>query len=165
MVYEQVKIPNGLIIKMIIAKIAYQDSEKIQEAEIDVDLYMDGKFPFSPPKIILRTHYTTPSLADGRDVLGDVMQKQWTPSITVVDLIRLIPNFIRISANFDSAQLQQTGIFHLGMPMSYSLWQNYHMFRLFDTSELDPHDAKIQIPRRLVVTEASIVILEPSQTI
>ena len=64
---------------------------------------MDGKFPFSPPKVILRSHYTNPSLADGRDILGDVLQKQWTPSITVIDLLRLIPDFIISSSNFDSA--------------------------------------------------------------
>ena len=55
---------------------------------------MEGKFPFTPPKIILRTHIVKPSLSDGRDLLQEIYKKQWTAKNTIFEIITSIPQFL-----------------------------------------------------------------------
>jgi hypothetical protein len=33
-------------------------------------------------------------LADGRDLLLDIIKKEWSPSFTLLEIIKLIPKFI-----------------------------------------------------------------------
>ena len=58
---------------------------------------MRDKYPFQPPLLVTKTAFGHPSLADGRDLLLQVLpnQKQeWMPSMNLCQLIKQIPEFI-----------------------------------------------------------------------
>ena len=55
---------------------------------------MEGKFPFTPPKIILRSNFQKPSLADGRDLFKEISKNEWTEKNTIFDTIKGIPEFL-----------------------------------------------------------------------
>jgi hypothetical protein len=35
-----------------------------------------------------------PSLADGRDLLDDIILKKWTPTLTLFEIVQMIPIFV-----------------------------------------------------------------------
>ena len=69
-----------------------------------------------------------PSLADGRDLLQEVINKgeeDWRPSMKLQDLITNIPKFIALAVKLTKeSQLSMPiiGRFHLGLKYDISLW-------------------------------------------
>jgi len=64
------------------------------------DVLLRSKYPFQPPIIMTRTTFCSPSLADGRDLLYEIIPKQkdeeaeWKPSTSLYELIQHIPDFV-----------------------------------------------------------------------
>ena len=78
------------------------------------DILLRDKYPFQPPIIMTRTtvsilvfltqfQFCSPSLADGRDLLYQIIPKskeseeeegEWKPSMNLYELIQYIPEFI-----------------------------------------------------------------------
>ncbi len=61
------------------------------------DILLRDKFPFQPPLLLTKTSFGTPSLADGRDLLLQVLphkKTEWMPSMNLCELIKQIPAFI-----------------------------------------------------------------------
>ena len=61
------------------------------------DILLRDKFPFQPPLIMTKTRYSNPSLADGRDLLRELLpgdQGEWRPSMNLYEIIQQIPVFI-----------------------------------------------------------------------
>lgn len=56
------------------------------------------------------------------------------------------------------------GDFHLGECLPLSLWQRQPGMRVFTCLEIDPHNPKLVQERFLVLTQLSIVQLDPSKT-
>jgi hypothetical protein len=76
--------------------------------------------------------FTEPSIADGRDLLVDVLGGQWNPQIPILSVIESLPEFVRtlrkevnLNSNFS------IGKHHLGHPMIFSLWDNKPQTALF----------------------------------
>jgi ubiquitin-protein ligase len=46
---------------------------------VDVLLFLRDSFPFHPPRVVFRSNFTYPSLADGRDFASDVLgDRPWS---------------------------------------------------------------------------------------
>ena len=61
---------------------------------MEFHIYLKNNFPFNAPRLAVRSHFTYPSLADGRDFLRDVLNKEWSASITLCDIVNALPEFI-----------------------------------------------------------------------
>ena len=61
---------------------------------MEFHIYLKNNFPFNAPRLAVRSHFTYPSLADGRDFLPDVLNKEWSASITLCDIANALPEFI-----------------------------------------------------------------------
>ena len=62
------------------------------------DILLRDKFPFQPPLVMTKTMFSTPTLADGRDLLTHLLPKgetEWRPSMNLYELINQIPIFIQ----------------------------------------------------------------------
>jgi len=71
------------------------------------DILLRDKFPFQPPLVMTRTKFSTPSLADGRDLVVNLLpegETEWKPSMKLYDLIMKLPDFISETIEKDESQ-------------------------------------------------------------
>jgi ubiquitin-protein ligase len=69
-----------------------------QVNKFNFEILLKEKFPFKPPVVTTRTSFSNPSLADGRDLLDQILphcgNDSWRPSMNLSELIKQIPSFI-----------------------------------------------------------------------
>jgi len=119
---------------------------------------MEGKFPSVPPKVLARTPFSNPSLADGRDLLDNLTKTQWNPDTSIIDLVNSLPRFTNeCIALIDECDFLDLGNFHLGQELPYNIWDNQLNMAKFYSIETDPKDAKASTERMLVVTQLVIL--------
>ena len=63
------------------------------------DIYLEGRFPFDPPRICCESVEEFPSIADGRDLVFEVIQRNWVPSISAAEIVGLLPDPISLPRN------------------------------------------------------------------
>lgn len=44
--------------------------------------------------IIIKIKITSPTISDGRDLLTDIINDQWSPTVLLYQIILLIPSFL-----------------------------------------------------------------------
>jgi hypothetical protein len=153
--------PFGLVIKVTLSV----DLVPAAEESVTFDVHLEGKFPFQAPKLYCRTSFTKPSIADGRDLLKDVVKINWTPSLTVSELINRLPEFVVSPTQNDTVASLSTldpldiGQFHLGRPIHLETWDFQPHMSIFRCQELDQTLQKVRL---LAVTQTVIIQLEPS---
>jgi len=122
--------------------------------KVTFSLHLEGRFPFQSPKVLCDTVTSFPSFADGRDLLYSVIKSKWSPSITTLDLIQALPEFLEETKSSD------VGEFHLGHPMLLDTWEAKSGMKAFYAIEMDPQDIKYAKEVRVVVTHTVILQLE-----
>mmetsp|Transcript_29426 Transcript_29426/g.52678 ORF Transcript_29426/g.52678 Transcript_29426/m.52678 type:complete len:501 (+) Transcript_29426:63-1565(+) len=132
----------------------------LAEEVVTFELHLEGRFPFTAPKLYCRTAFTKPSFADGRDLLKDVMSIQWTPSLTLSDIVHRLPEFVNsTAANITTLDPFEVGHFHLGQPINMSFWDFQLHMGIFRCQEID---GAVKKERYMAVSETVIIELEPS---
>ena len=89
-------------------------SKDIQKLHFEV--FLSDKFPFQPPQIYCKTKFCQPTIDDRRDVLEEVIQKEWEPRMTIYEAVQLIPEFVSdtlIQMKQDD-EIKSIGKWHLG---------------------------------------------------
>ena len=114
---------NCYIIECVVSK------SQISRTDIENDVIylisMEASFPDLAPNIFVRTPFSTPSLADGRDLLENLIKTQWNPDITIIDLVNSLPRFTNeCIALIDECDFLDLGNFHLGQQLPYTIWDN-----------------------------------------
>ena len=61
---------------------------------LSCELLLSPQFPLSSPTLICHTSFTTPSIADGRDLVEEVLEGQWNREITLRRIVEAIPGFV-----------------------------------------------------------------------
>ena len=123
---------------------------KLEVDELVFNYHLGEVFPHKAPVLTLQQDKGYPSLADGRDFLGELIG-EWQPTTTVVDI-----------ANSLLKQSNKQGRFHLGSPMSLETWTSKACMGLFSAIEEDPQNPRFYKERGLVVTHTHILQLEVS---
>lgn len=75
----------------------YSDDEPVDEwedKEYHFDLIVPSKFPFMFPELRVRSDFSSPSLLDERDLLEDMLGKQWHPFIILKDIVERVPQYV-----------------------------------------------------------------------
>lgn len=128
---------------------------------INYDVHLEGKFPFQSPKVFCDTICGFPSLADGRDLLSDIVKRKWTPSITSLDILNALPAYTTEMYQKCQEGLQsEIGHFHLGHPLQLDTWEGKENMKCFMCVEIDTHNSKIIKEKALVVTHLVILQLD-----
>lgn len=152
---EEASGPFGRIIKVAFSIDLIPAAEEV----VTFELHLEGKFPFQAPKLYCRTSFTKPSFADGRDLLKDVMLINWTPSLTLSDIVRRLPEFINASVvNVPLLDPLEIGQFHLGQPISLATWDFQLHMGIFRCKEVDSASKSDQF---MAVSQSVIIQLEP----
>jgi ubiquitin-protein ligase len=79
-------------------------------------MFLSYDYPTAAPRLLFRSNFVFPSLADGRDCLQEVSGGDpWSPSKTLYSIVERLPRFIadyiKASSGFPAVTI---GRFHLG---------------------------------------------------
>jgi len=135
----------------------------LREEGVVFDLHLNKGFPASPPVVNCLTHFTSPSIADGRDLTRDVMNGGWGEGSSIYDVVSGLPEFVR-HCLLDVSPMAlsiEIGTFHLGQTMYLNQWASKDTLGYFSCTEVTK---KGESQRAVVVTETVILQLEPSST-
>ena len=127
----------------------------INSDTIKLEVHLEGKFPFQPPRILLSTTTSFPSLSDGRNLLANIIKKPWAEDITVLEIANLFPSFF--TENHHNPGI---GNFSFGQCISLNFWENREGMKTFLCQEIDPQNQKFSRERVLVLSHSMILQLE-----
>lgn len=99
--------PFGVVITLTLARDSFPTD---LPADVLFEVHIEGKYPFQAPKILTKTEFCSPSLADGRDLLRDIIGSQWTPSLTMNHLATQLPDFVVRTSPRDGQESWQAGL-------------------------------------------------------
>lgn len=125
------------------------------------EVHLEGKFPFAPPILCCLTHFTRPTIADGRDLLQQVIRAGWSPSYTISAIVNELPKLVRSCVAKGPRCALDVGAFPLETPLSLSTWEGLETMALFSCKEVNSSNSS-DSPRILAVTETSLVLLSQS---
>ncbi|EGR29226.1 hypothetical protein IMG5_160250 [Ichthyophthirius multifiliis] len=66
----------------------------LQYQPIKFEILLYKTYPFTFPQFICQTNFSEPSLADGRDLIDNIIEQQWIPSILLYQIVEQIPGFL-----------------------------------------------------------------------
>jgi ubiquitin-protein ligase len=87
--------PFGHVISVIISQSTMQSIGQEFAEPLQFDLCLEGKFPFQAPKLLAVSSITHPSIADGRDLLPELIATPWNPNIPILEIIAALPEFVK----------------------------------------------------------------------
>ena len=61
---------------------------------ISFQLLLSPRFPLQAPRLTCSSHFTQPSIADGRDLLASVLGKPWTAGTSLTEVAAALPDFV-----------------------------------------------------------------------
>ena len=90
-----------------------------------------------------KTRFSDPSLADGRDLLTNLLpggQKEWRPSMNLFEIIQQIPIFISTVIGKEGQpgakeEIRKLGRFHLNLNYDMLIWLSNADCRVFPCQE------------------------------
>lgn len=135
----------------------------LREEEVAFDLHLNKGFPAISPIVNCLTHFTSPSIADGRDLTKDVLNGAWGEGSSLYDVVSGLPEFVR-HCLLDVSPMAlsiEIGTFHLGQTMYLNQWASKDTLGYFSCTEVT---SKGEVRRSVVVSETVILQLEPSST-
>lgn len=93
------------------------DIQKFNKGKpILIEIVLNDNFPFDAPRIFCSTSFTIPSLADGRDILEDILEKPYISSILLENIISLMPSFFKklIKNVYNFEYMEALGDYYIG---------------------------------------------------
>jgi ubiquitin-protein ligase len=134
--------------------------EPLQASKLYFEILLTEKFPFQAPQVYCKTKIGYPTIDDKRDVLEEILQKEWSPSMTIYETIQLIPDFVSevLLQMTQDEEIRSIGKWHLGQSYHVTDW-GVGFFKVREETEtLDGfqyHD------RYIAVCENSFFLFEP----
>ncbi|CAD8187418.1 unnamed protein product [Paramecium octaurelia] len=103
-------------------KVEVYANNELQNIDLIVfTIQIGAQYPVKDVRIVCKTTFVRPTLADGRNLIADVLLQPWNYKLSLVSIIKQIPSFLdRVLLNrFDKIYLQNIGQYYLGS--SYSI--------------------------------------------
>jgi Ubiquitin-conjugating enzyme len=129
-------------------------------------LILSSKYPFISPTISCDTITTFPSISDGRDLLLEILTEDWSPIVSLYEIITSIPSFLqknKLNNRFcDSDSFCETiGKFNLCVPVRLNIWDNRYDMGKYIAVELDLKNPLYSQERVVVITHRFFIVLQP----
>jgi ubiquitin-protein ligase len=89
---------------------------------ITFSIVLTRGFPLSAPKLYLQQEFTNPSLSHYKDLLVHALQREWSYTDTLYEIVIALPHFVGRVLNYkdDPLILQKIGIYHVGSNYEYN---------------------------------------------
>lgn len=159
--------------KLISAKFDHQFVDAEEPTALHFELYIPKRFPFKYPQLNCITSFTKPSICDGRDLLEDMLQQEWHPFVTFVEIIKKLPEYtetLKKREIEDTLFVEQRANFELGQVYEYSsekpAWKDCCNF--YECNELEinedggeePDQDYSECKNEICLTDNAILIFE-----
>ncbi|CAK93633.1 unnamed protein product (macronuclear) [Paramecium tetraurelia] len=108
-------------------KVEVYANNELQNIDLIVFTIQIGtQYPVKDVRIVAKTTFVRPTLADGRNLIADVLLQPWNYKLSLVSIIKQIPSFLdRVLLNrFDKIYLQNIGQYYLGRFSRFSQISN-----------------------------------------
>lgn len=124
------------------------------------EILLTEKFPFQAPQVYWKTKIGYPTIDDRRDVLEEVIQKEWSPNMTIYETIQLIPEFVSelLLQMQQDDEIKSIGKWHLGQSYPIKDW-GVGFFKVRE--ETETLDGFQYHERYIAVFENSFFLFEP----
>jgi len=94
--------------------------DELEDKEYTFDLIVPKKFPFVFPELRSRCDFSKPSLMDERDLMEDMLGKQWHPFIILKEIVEKVPQYV-----YKIKQREKAGTLYYDCNANYNL-NNYY---------------------------------------
>ena len=111
------------------------DAQPIDECEDRVynfDLMVPKRFPFVFPELRARCDFVKPSILDERDLMEDMLGKQWHPFIILREIIEKIPQYV-----YKLKQREKEGTLYFESQANYNLNAVYDLLTFKENQEIN----------------------------
>ena len=105
--------------------------DEFEDKQYIFDLIVPGKFPFMFPELRARCDFCKPSLLDERDLMEDMLGKQWHPFIILKDIIEKIPQYV-----YKIKKREKDGTLYYDCLSNYTLNAFYDLLKFKDNQEV-----------------------------
>ena len=102
-----------------------------EDKEYIFDLIVPKKFPFVFPELRARCDFCKPSLMDERDLMEDMLGKQWHPFIILKEIIEKVPQYF-----YKLQMREKEGTLYYDWISNYSINSYYDLLKFQDNSEV-----------------------------
>lgn len=126
------------------------------------EILLTERFPMQAPQVYCKTKIGYPTIDDKRDVLEEILHKEWSNTMTIYETIQLIPQFVAdlLLKMHQDDEIKSIGKWHLGQSYPIKEW-GVGCFKVREETEtLDGfqyHD------RYIAVYENSFFLFEPDR--
>jgi len=131
-------------------------------------VFVEGKYPKQAPTVVCR-NYEWGEVTDGRDLLSSVLNRQWNDKDSIGNILSSLCDFAVLPKQksletlvAQGGSLAAFGCFHLAYPMHFDIWGKHPHSQVFECTEVDHRGFRSPRERRLVLTPAQVLVLEPS---
>ncbi|CEM26215.1 unnamed protein product [Vitrella brassicaformis CCMP3155] len=157
---EQVEQAVAGQIKVTVPRVMLKDD---LNGDISFTVAPSQQFPFKPPHVFCLTRFCFPSLADGRDLVYDVIRKDWVPSTTYASIIRQLPGFIDRVLEVSREKGPQAMLFgFFDGSVSIDRYLRDPNASVMPCQKVDQLSHR-SVPRFVVLTEGALLVLEVTQ--
>eukprot|EP00826_Nyctotherus_ovalis_P064401 TRINITY_DN9446_c0_g2_i1.p1 TRINITY_DN9446_c0_g2~~TRINITY_DN9446_c0_g2_i1.p1 ORF type:complete len:251 (+),score=74.62 TRINITY_DN9446_c0_g2_i1:155-907(+) len=129
---------------------------------LEFDILLLEKYPLMSPRIETSSSFGSPSLADGRDLLEEILGRKWTPTTTLLEVILLLPPFI--TRYIEESRRKETknriyGKFYIGEKYDINDWMTMSTSAVYQCKEFLEEDLP---PKHfyMVISESTFLLLE-----
>ncbi len=99
--------------------------------DITFDIHMMNNYPICPPRVYCRTQFSFPSIADGRDILEDIVGNNWNSNNTIMDIINKLTTFVsEFLKNLSEGVLMLVGSYYLNERYDLNLFNGLPLCKL-----------------------------------
>ena len=127
---------------------------KVLVHDLKFRLTLTKDYPYSPPVLECLTVVNFPSIADGRNLVQDVVNGFWSPAISLFEIITQLPEFVKQN-KFKS----NVGNFEMFRLVDFSEWSSKPDMRVFNCEELDSKYETV-CERVCLVSHCYVIILQ-----
>jgi ubiquitin-protein ligase len=161
MLFGKIEKDDGVLIRIEIqastinSQFLSNDIEKLY-----FEVFLTEKFPFQAPQVYCKSKFVFPTIDDKRDVLEEVIKKEWSPSMTIYETVQLIPEFVSeiLLQSQQDDEVKSIGKWHLGM--FYNI-QEFGVGVFKVREEKETMDGFSYYDRYIAVCENSFFLFEP----
>lgn len=132
--------------------------------EVVFSIHILPNFPFSSPRVYCKSAFVYPSIADGRDILDEIINQQWSVNIKLELIVNSIPSFLEgFMNNLSKGKIFLSGNYLLEEKYDLSLFEDLPVYiqKVKEVISINNKDKEFQ--RVMIITDMFFLLFEPEK--
>jgi len=132
--------------------------------EILFSIHILPNFPFSSPRVYCKSAFVYPSIADGRDIIDEIINHQWSVNMKLETIVNAIPAFLEgYLKNLNKGKILLSGNYLLDEKYDLSLFEELPVYiqKIKEVININGKDKEFQ--RVMIITDMFFLLFEPEK--